>query len=158
MPRSHRVARRLDHFAHHLGRGLVASTAGTVAMTIASTVEMRLRGRGPSDAPGRAAARLLHVRVEDDPATGRLARVGHVATGVSLGAVRGALGFAGMREPAASAVFLGISLAPDAAGLPVLGLAPPPWRWPPIEVAASLGHHAVFALATNVAYAALARD
>jgi hypothetical protein len=127
-------------------------------MTISSTVEMRLRGRPPSEAPGRAAARLLHVRLEDDPATGRLARIGHVTTGTSLGAVRGALGFAGMREPAASAVFLGVSLAPDAAGLPALGLAPPPWRWPAVEVAVSLVHHAVFALATSAAYAALARQ
>jgi hypothetical protein len=145
----------LDRFAHHLGRGLVASVAGTAAMTVSSTLEMRLRGRPPSDAPGRAAARMLRVRVEDDPATGRLARLGHVVTGVGLGAARGLVGFAGLREPAASAVFLGVSLAPDAAGLPAAGIAPPPWRWQPVEIAASVGHHAVFALATGAAYAAL---
>ena len=147
----------LDRFAHHLGRGLIASLAGTAAMTVSSTVEMRVRGRAPSDAPGRAAAQLLRVRVQDDPATGRLARLGHVMTGVGLGAARGALGFAGVREPAASALFFGVSLAPDAAGLPAVGIAPAPWRWPPVEIAASAGHHAVFALATGAAYAALDR-
>ena len=151
------VLERLDGFAHHLGRGLVASVAGTAAMTVSSTVEMRLRGRPPSDAPGRAASQLLRVHVEDDPATGRLARLGHVMTGVGLGATRGVLGFAGVREPAASAAFLGLSLAPDAGGLPALGIAPPPWRWPPVEIAASVGHHAVFAIATGAAYAALER-
>jgi len=145
----------LDGFAHHLGRGLVASVAGTAAMTVSSTVEMRLRGRPPSDAPGRAAAGLLRVRVDDDPATGRLARLGHVLTGVSLGAARGVVGAAGVREPTASAVFLPISLLPDAVGLSVLGLAPPPWRWGAIDLAVSVGHHAVFALATGAAYAAL---
>jgi hypothetical protein len=151
------VVEALDRFAHHLGRGLVASVAGTAAMTVSSTVEMRLRGREASDAPGRAAAQGLRVRVRDDPATGRLARLGHVMTGVGLGAARGVLGFAGLREPAASALFLGLSLAPDAAGLPAVGIAPPPWRWPPVEIAVSLGHHAVFSLATGAAYAALER-
>ena len=101
----------LDGFAHHLGRGVLASVAGTAAMTVSSTLEMRVRGRPPSDAPGRAAAQILRVRVEDDPATGRLARLGHVMTGVGLGAARGLVGFAGLREPVASAVFLGVSLA-----------------------------------------------
>jgi hypothetical protein len=148
----------LDRFAHHLGRGLVASVAGTAAMTISSTLEMRARGREPSDAPGQAAEKGVRVRILDDRATGRLARVGHVATGVGLGAARGAIGFAGLREPAASGVFLAVSLTPDAAGLPALGIAPPPWRWPPVEIAASLAHHAVFAVATGAAYAALERS
>jgi hypothetical protein len=147
----------LDRLAHHLGRGLVASVAGTAAMTVSSTVEMRLRGRDPSDAPGRAAARLLRVRIKDDPATGRLARLGHVMTGVSLGSARGLVGFAGLREPVASGVFLGVSLLPDAAGLSAMGIAPPPWRWSATEVAVSVGHHAVFTLATGAAYAALER-
>src|SRR5205085_8682746 len=43
-------------------------------------------------------------------------------------------------------------------GLPAAGIAPPPWRWPPVEIAASLGHHAVFAVATGAAYAALERS
>src|SRR4051794_32226540 len=102
----------LDRFAHHLGRGLVASVAGTAAMTISSTLEMRLRGRDPSEAPGQAAEEGLRVRILDDRATGRLARVGHVVTGVGLGAARGAIGFAGLREPAASGVFLAVSLTP----------------------------------------------
>ncbi len=149
---------RLDRFAHHLGRGLLASVAGTAAMTVSSTLEMRLRGRAPSDAPGRAAAQLLRVRLEDDPATGRLARLGHVMTGVSLGAARGVLGFVGLREPAVSVVFLGVSLVPDAAGLPALGIAPPPWRWPAVELASSVGHHLVFTVATSAAYAALLNE
>ena len=86
----------LDRFAHHLGRGLVASVAGTAAMTVSSTLEMRVRGRPPSDAPGRAAARMLRVRVADDPATGRLASVGHhVVFALATGAAYAALEHAG---------------------------------------------------------------
>jgi len=147
----------IDRFAHELGRGLLSAVAGTAAMTASSTLEMRLRGRPPSAAPGMAAAKLLRVRIEDDPATGRVARLGHVMTGMSLGAARGVLGFAGVREPAASAAFFGVSMTPDAAGLPILGIAPPPWRWGAGELAISAAHHAVFAAATGAAYAALSR-
>src|SRR4051812_26880416 len=122
----------LDRFAQHLGRGIVASAAGTALMTVSSTLEMRLRGRDASDAPGKAASRLLRVEPREDLATGRLARIAHVMTGLSLGAARGMLGFAGVREPRASAIFLGVSLLPDAAGLPAMGIAPPPWRWPAV--------------------------
>jgi hypothetical protein len=144
----------LDRFAHHLGRGIVAAAAGTAAMTISSTLEMKLRGRPPSDAPGKAVTKLLHVDVRDDLATGRLPTIAHVMTGLSLGAVRGVLGFAGVGEPA----FFTVSMVPDTVGLAALGIAPPPWQWPKVEVAVSVLHHAVFAAATDTVYRRLAGD
>lgn len=47
--------------ARSIGKGLFAGMAGTAAMTISSTVETKLRGRKPSDAPAEAAAKVLGV-------------------------------------------------------------------------------------------------
>jgi hypothetical protein len=44
-----------------VGKGLVAGAIGTAAMTVSSTVEMKRRGRKPSDVPARAAGKVLGV-------------------------------------------------------------------------------------------------
>lgn len=147
----------LDRLAVGLGRGIVAGAAGAAAMTASSTAEMLLRGREASDAPGRAAARLLRVKVKDDPATGRLALVAHVTTGLSLGAARGLMASAGLRDPVAGAVLFAASLTPDAVAVPALGIAPAPWRWSATDIAVSVLHHAVFTLAASAVYARLER-
>lgn len=42
--------------------------------------------------------------------------------------------------------------------LPALDVAPAPWESPKQEVAIDAFHHAVYAIATSVAFAALQRD
>ncbi|HEV8115223.1 MAG TPA: hypothetical protein VGP53_03220 [Acidimicrobiales bacterium] len=42
--------------AGDMGKGLVAGVAGTVLMTLSSTIEMKLTGRAASSAPADAAA------------------------------------------------------------------------------------------------------
>jgi len=44
-----------------IGRGLLAGLAGTAAMTVSSTLEMRLRGRAASSAPADATAKVLGI-------------------------------------------------------------------------------------------------
>ena len=41
--------------------------------------------------------------------------------------------------------------------LPTLDVAPPPWKSPPEEVAIEACHHAAYAAATGLAFAALER-
>jgi hypothetical protein len=41
--------------------------------------------------------------------------------------------------------------------LPVLDVAPPPWESPPLELTVDASHHAVYAAATSMAFAALQR-
>ncbi len=43
------------------GKGLFAGAAGTGAMTVSSTLEMKLRNRGASSAPADAAAKVPGV-------------------------------------------------------------------------------------------------
>ena len=73
------MSAKLGDLAAAVGKGLFAGAAGTVAMTVSSTIEMKLRGRLPSSAPARAAAKLLGVEPVD--AFHHLVYVG--ATGVA---------------------------------------------------------------------------
>jgi hypothetical protein len=144
----------LDRVAVALGRGMVAGAAATAAMTVASTAEMRLRGREPSGAPAEVAGKLLGVKPRKRSGE-RFATVVHAATGVSLGAARGLLDLAGMRGAAAPAAFFALAWAPDLVVVPAAGVAPPPWRWGAPELAISAFHHAVYAAVGERTYRAL---
>jgi hypothetical protein len=145
----------LDRASVAVGRGLVAGLAGTAAMTVASTAEMKLRGRPPSTAPADVAGRLLGVESRER-AGARFATSAHLAAGVSLGAVRGLLDLLGVRGPPAAAAFFWISWTPDLVVVPAVGAAEPPWRWSAAEVAISAAHHVVYAAAGESAYRWLA--
>jgi hypothetical protein len=136
------------------GRGLVAGVAATAAMTVASTAEMKLRGRPPSPAPAEVAAKLLGV----EPRAERFAMIAHLSMGVGLGAARGLIDLAGLRGRAAAATFFAIAWTPDLVAVPAVGAAPPPWRWGAAETAISGLHHAVYAGAGEAVYRALCRQ
>jgi hypothetical protein len=147
----------LDRVAIALGRGLLAGVAATAAMTVASTAEMKLRGRPPSTAPADVAGRLLGVKPRKR-AGNRFATVAHAVSGVALGTMRGLLDVAGVRGAAAPAAFFAIAWAPDLLLVPAAGAAPPPWRWGAAEVAISAAHHVAYAAAGETTYRALATD
>ncbi len=154
-PRRPAAVDALDALAVALGRGLVAGTAATAAMTVATTAEMKLRRRAPSVAPAKVAGKLLGVKPRKRSGD-RFATVAHLATGTSLGTARGLLDVAGVRPPAAPAAFLAIAWLPDLVAVPAAGAAPPPWRWGPLELAISAAHHVVYAAAGEATYRALA--
>jgi hypothetical protein len=154
-PRRRPAVEALDALAVALGRGLLAGVAATAAITVASTAEMKLRGRPPSTAPAKVAGKLLGVKPRKR-AGDRFATVAHAAAGVSLGAVRGLLDLAGVRGPAAPVAFFAIGWLPELVVVPAAGAAPPPWRWGAKELAISAAHHAVYAAAGERTYRALA--
>ena len=135
--------------------GLAAGAAGTAAMTASTTVEMKLRGRPPSQAPADAIERLTGWSPGTQEGRERLGTAAHAAFGTLLGLARGAIGALGLREPAASAAFLPIAWAPDLVVVPALGAADPPWRWGAAELAISGWHHVVYVAAAGVAHEAL---
>ena len=145
--------------ATEVGRGLLAGAIGAVAMSIASTIEMKLRKRPPSTMPADAAGKVLHVQPRDEAGKKRFATLVHYAYGTSLGLGRAALAVLacaagrrrqrGLVEPVAFfAAVWGASLVM----LPALRLAKPFWRWGAKEVAIDAFHHGVYAAATNGAY------
>jgi len=92
---------RTGDVAGAMGKGLVAGVAGTVLMTLSSTIEMKLTGRAASSAPGDAAAKVLGVEATGEAERARFSNVVHWAYGTTWGAVRGLVGVAGLTGPCA---------------------------------------------------------
>jgi hypothetical protein len=142
-----------ERFASSIGKGLVAGVAGTAAMTISSTVEAKLRGRLPSTAPARATAKALGIAsFEDAVAQARFNDLSHWGYGTGWGIVRGLLDAAGLPPRRATAAHGAAVWGSAQVMLPALDVAPPSIFWGKKEVAIDAFHHAVYALATGVAY------
>ena len=147
---------RIGTVADAIGKGLVAGVVGTAAMTVSSTLEARLRGRAPSSAPARATAKVLGIaEFEDDVARSRFNDLSHWGFGTSWGIVRGLIGAAGITGARATALHGAAVYGNSQVMLPALEIAPPSIFWAKEEIAIDAFHHAVYALATGVAYDAL---
>ncbi|MFL6057421.1 MAG: hypothetical protein ACJ732_00765 [Rubrobacteraceae bacterium] len=149
------MSAKLGDLAAAVGKGLFAGAAGTVAMTVSSTIEMKLRGRPPSSAPARAAAKLLGVKAVDERAEARFSNIVHWGYGTAWGGVRGLLAAAGLSGPAATAAHLAAVWGAEQVMLPALDVAPPLTEWGAEEVAIDAFHHLVYVGATGVAYSLL---
>jgi hypothetical protein len=142
-----------EKVASSIGKGLVAGFAGTAAMTISSTLEARLRGRAPSTAPARATTKVLGISsFEDSVAQARFNDVSHWGYGTGWGVIRGLLDAAGLSPRKATAAHGAAVWGSAQVTLPALDIAPPAIFWPKEEIAIDAFHHAVYALATAVAY------
>ncbi len=148
---------RLGDFAAAFGRGVFAGVAGTAAMTVSSTLEMKLRGRAASSTPARAAAKVLGVEPVDEEAEARFSNIVHWGYGTAWGGARGLLSAAGLSGPAATAAHLGAVWGSEQVMLPALGVTPPLTEWGAKEVAIDALHHVVYAGATGIAYSLLDR-
>ncbi|HSD24103.1 MAG TPA: hypothetical protein VLB79_07230 [Solirubrobacterales bacterium] len=142
-----------SNLATAIGKGLVAGFAGTAAMTLSSTLEAKLRGRAPSSAPARATAKALGIKeFEDDIAKARFNDLSHWGYGTGWGVLRGLLDAAGMPPGKATAAHGAAIYGSAQVTLPALDIAPPAVFWPKQEIAIDAFHHAVYALATGLAY------
>ena len=146
---------KLGDVAADVGKGLFAGVVGTAAMTVSSTLEMKIRDRPGSSAPAEAAGKVLGVEPKGEAEQARFSNMVHWGYGTSWGAVRGLIGAAGLEGPGAAAAHLGVVWGTEQVMLPALGVAPPFWRWGVKEVAIDTLHHLVYAGATSVAYSFL---
>jgi len=141
-----------------VGKGLFAGAAGTVAMTVSSSLEAKLRDRGSSSAPADAAGKVLGVQPRDDAGKARFSNVVHWAYGTSWGAVRGLLHAAGLDGAKATALHFTAIWGGAQVMLPALDVAPPLWESEPKEIAIDAFHHLVYVGATGIAFNALERS
>ena len=142
-----------EKVASSIGKGLVAGFVGTAAMTVSSTLEAKLRGRAPSSAPARATAKVLGIAsFEDAVAQARFNDLSHWGYGTGWGIVRGLLDAAGLSPRTATAAHGAAIWGTEQVTLPALDVAPPSVFWPKQEIAIDAFHHAVYALATGIAY------
>jgi hypothetical protein len=148
---------KLGNIAAAFGKGIFAGVAGTAAMTLSSTIEMKLRGRPASTTPAQAASKMLGIEPVDEEAQARFSNLVHWGYGTAWGGARGLLAAAGLSGPAATAAHLGAVWGSEQVMLPALGVTPPLTEWEAKEVAIDALHHAVYAGATGVAYSLLDR-
>ncbi|EMR04499.1 hypothetical protein [Cesiribacter andamanensis] len=141
-----------DSLALHLGRGLLAGLLGTVAITAAQLLEMKITGRESSDAPAEAAEKVLDIEPQSKASKESMNNLVHVAYGTGWGLFRGGLDALGIRGlPATTLHWLAIWGA-AAYMLPKLGLAKPITRWSGEEILTDGLNHAVYAAAAGSAY------
>jgi hypothetical protein len=134
-------------------RAILSAVIGTVAMTLSSTTEMQWVERPASVVPRLATAKLLRPfgirEVKGSRALDILATWTHWGYGILWGVVFWALiGPAGLPLAAAGGLFFLIVWGTEQIQLPVLQLAPWPWRWGLKSNAIDAWHHAVYAAGT----------
>ena len=143
--------------ARNVGLGLAAGMVGTAAMTVSSSVEARLRKRDASSTPAKAAEKVLGVEPIDEPHEHRFNNMVHWGYGTGWGSVRGLLGSTGLGGPAATATHLAAVWGAEQVVLPATGASTAATHWPANEIAIDVLHHAVYAIATGIAYSWLRR-
>jgi hypothetical protein len=131
-----------------LAAGGLAGVAGTAAMTLATSLER------PRDRKARLAAELVSTRSSAPslPPGQSLDQVSRWEYGAAWGLVRGALGVAGLRGPAAAATLLAAVWGGDQLILPPPGAPSASWTWRPEDMAVDFLRCAVYATATQAAY------
>lgn len=142
----------ISDVASAVGKGLFAGLAGTAAMTLSSTIEMKLTGRGANDTPSRAAGKVIGVQPRHQEGRKRFSTVVHWGYGAAWGMMRGLISAGGIRGSAASALHFATVWGTALILLPSLDEAPPPTQWGAEQLATDAIHHAVYAAATGAAY------
>jgi hypothetical protein len=92
---------------------------------------------------------------EDAAAQARFNDISHWGYGTGWGIVRGLLDAAGLRPRRATAAHGAAVWGSAQVMLPAMGIAPLSVFWGKEEVAIDVFHHAVYALATGIAYGLL---
>lgn len=125
-------------------RGLVAGAVGTAAMTSVQMAYLRATGGEPSSVPGDVGRKLIDVpRRQRAAFNWAMHALYGTAWGAPFGLVRrvGEIRCDGLLFGAA---VWGVSLIE----LPLLDVAPAPWRQPPAALASDLAFHLVYGTAT----------
>jgi uncharacterized membrane protein len=134
-------------------RGLLAGAIGTGAMTSVQVAYLSATGGEPSSVPGDIGRKLIDVSPQRRTAFNQAM---HVLYGTAWGAPFGLLQrFTGT---AGGALFGTAVWALSLVELPLLGVAPPPWRQSHVSLASDLAFHLVYGTATAAAYEAWTSD
>jgi len=135
-----------------VGRGMIASVAGTAVMTaFQKLVEMPLTGRADSYAPASFAEKVLPLRPSSDAGRKRLNYVTHFALGTMWGSAFGVAGHAGLRGQKAVAVVFGTVYTADVLLNTALGLYKPT-SWTKQDILIDVGEKLIQAEATGAVF------
>jgi hypothetical protein len=142
-------------------RGLLAGLAGTGVMTAYQTAVLKARGSQPSSTPAEVACRIIEGVLQREVPPDRMGELNtamHVLYGTSWGAPYGILAASRPRGVVGKGLLAGLAVwAASLVELPAMKLAPPPWEYPPAELALDASYHLVYGLGTAAAFRALSR-
>lgn len=137
-----------------IGKGLIAGFAGTVAITISQTIEMKIRNRKSSNNPAKAVERIFDIGPEPGHENSFSQRV-HYAYGTLWGTARGLLSVVGITGFAATAVHFAALWGTAVTTETELGLAPPLDEWTTKDIVIDIFHHAAYVTAVWMVYKAI---
>jgi hypothetical protein len=148
---------RIGDIGSAIGKGLIAGAVGTAALTLFQMLEMKVADRDESTAPADAVGKVLEIQPRNEEGKKRLNAVTHWLYGTLWGVPRALLGALGLRDPAATAVHFGAVWGSALTMPAALDVAPPPTEMEPKELAIDAARHAVYAVATGLAFDLLDR-
>lgn len=135
-------------------KGLIAGLAGTAAITLSQTIEMKLTKRKPSDAPAEAVEKALDITSAEDDKKDFSQKI-HWVYGTTWGIMRGLLSLVGIRGFAATTLHTAAVWGTAVNMEPKLGIAPPIQEWETKDIAVDVFHHCVYAIVAGLVYDAL---
>ena len=135
-----------------IGKGLIAGVIGTAAMTVSSTLEMKIRHRPPSNAPANAVAKVFGISPKNDEEKAKFSNLVHWSYGTAWGSVRGILDAMCITGRAAMVAHFALIWGIELIMLPALKVVPPVKEWGAKEIGIDAFHHLVYVAATDAAY------
>ena len=179
MPDNTALFKSLAKAGGAIGKGLISGFAGTIAMTLAQMVEMKITGRSMSTMPAKVGGKALGVeprgkaelekaKAEKEEAPEDLKKeveanqerfnmIMHLSYGSNWGIARGALDLAGMKGLPACLIHFGAVWATAQVMLPNATKTPPITEWSPKQIASDVLFHAVYACAAGAVYDAMSK-
>lgn len=147
----------LERLGCAIGKGLIAGFAGTVAISAAQVVEMRMTKRKSSNTPVDAAGKVLGVAPTSDENAAKFNNMVHWFYGTVWGLPRGFLELTGLRGVIAGTIhFLGIWIG-GMILLPALKVSSPPWKWGAKSIVMDGLLHIVYAVGAGIVYGLIGR-
>lgn len=139
------------------GHGILAGLIGTVAITAAQMIEMKISKREMSNAPVQAAGKVIGFKpdCEEEKECAnkeKLNNLVHFSYGTSWGEARALISSFGLKGWKASLLHFGAIWGAALVMLPSLKVAPPPTKWGVPAIAKDAFFHLVYAFAAGFAY------
>lgn len=141
--------------AFALGKGIIAGLAGTVAITIAQLIEMKITGREGSDAPAKAVNKVLDVEATDKEHKEQFLQQVHLTYGTLWGIARGVFDLCGLKGIPATTAHMAALWGTELVMLPAIDVAPPVKEWGGKEIAKDGLFHSIYAVTAGVVYDAI---
>jgi hypothetical protein len=144
--------------ASKIGKGIVAGIAGTIAITAAQMIEMKISGRKASSSPADAAGKVLGVEPAGDSESekkknkSKFSHLMHWAYGISWGIPRGLLSLVGVKGLKADSIEYAGVFGTAMIMLPSLEVSTPVYKWSVKGIVKEAMYHAVYAFSAGYVF------